>query len=513
MIGVRVRPSILALAALAAAASTTTASAQPSAAPVRAEMRLSLADAIALALHGNPELAIAGLAPRRAAAEVTRQRGVFDPIVSVFAGLDRDSTPAAAPALGSFRNALTAEASVRGRLPLGTEYELGYGTTRLDADAPLTPVNPSSSAYVQLQLRQPLLRGFGTDVNRAGITIARGTERIAALALRRQAEAAVMRTVDAYWRLVHARASLDVARASRQRAQELVERTQVRVTAGDVPTIELTQARASVAAREEAVILGEAAVGNANDALARLVVVDARAVFGVTFVPSDAPAAPAGPAGPAGPDGRGAPVPSASLVEAALRERAELAAAREAVANAQVALDVAGDARRPDLSVVGSVGVGGLDARWTSAQSELVRDVDAQHRWTVGLAFSVPLGNRSADGAHAHARLALEEARLSLRALELEVTEEVRGAVRDLEAAAKRVDATRRAAELARAQLSAGEQRLRTGLSTAFEVLRLQTDLAAAQNAEIAAGVGYRTSLARVQFATGGLVGRTVTAR
>ena len=93
----------------------------------------------------------------------------------------------------------------------------------------------------------------------------------------------------------------------------------------------------------------------------------------------------------------------------------------------------------------------------------------------------------------------------------MQVTEEVRTATRDLEASAKRVEATRRASELARAQLDAGEKRMSTGLSTAFEVLRLQTDLAAAQNAEIAAMVGYRTSLVRVQFAIGGLFGEYVT--
>jgi outer membrane protein len=468
-------------------------------AEARREVRLSLADAVALSLKNNPEIAIAGFAPRRAAAEVKQQRGVFDPVLSVFAGIDRDKTPAGSPALGSFRNSVTAEARLGGRLPLGTEYELSYGTTRLDSDSQLSPTNPSSSSYVQLSVRQPLLRGFGTDINRAGITIARGNERIADLGFRRHIEAALTTTVAAYWRLVRAHRSLAVARESLELAQRLVERTQARVTAGDLPTIELTQARASVAAREEAVILGEAEVGNANDALSRLLVVDAGDVFGVTFVPSDEPTTDA------------ATLASAALLQDAFRQRPELQAAREAVKTAEVAVAAAGNARRPDLSAVGSVGIGGLDATWTSAQSEIVRDIDDQHRWTVGLMFSVPLGNRSATGAYDKARLVLDEAKLSLRSLELQVTEEVRTATRDLEASAKRVEATRRASELARAQLDAGEKRMSTGLSTAFEVLRLQTDLAAAQNAEIAAMVGYRTSLVRVQFATGGLFGEYVT--
>ena len=466
-------------------------------APAR-ELRISLADAVALSLANNPDIAAAGLAPRRAAAEVEQQHGIFDPTLTLFAGLDRDRMPGSL-ALGTFRNSLTAEASLRGLLPTGTQYELGYGTTRLASDSPLSPTDPSSSAYVQLGVRQPLLRGFGTATNRAPITIARGNARIADHTFHRQTELSLTATVDAYWRLVRAHASLAVARESLLHAQQLVQQTQSRVAAGNMPTIELTQARASVAAREEAVILGEAEVGNANDALARLVVVDARDAFAVTLVPTD--------------DARTdlATLQSSALLDEAFRHRAELHAARQALDNAEVALAAARNARRPDLSAVGSVGVGGLDAKWTTAQSELARTIDDQYRWTVGLVFSVPLGNRAADGAHDKARLAVAEAKLALRSIELEITEQVRAAIRNLDASTKRIEATRRATELAREQLAAGEKRLTAGGATAFEIVRLQTDLATARNAEIAAMIDYRTNMVRVQLATGRLFGDHVT--
>jgi outer membrane protein len=465
----------------------------------RRELRISLSDAVALSLKNNPDIAVAGFAPRIAAAEVKRQRGIFDPTFTLFAGLDRDRIPGSTP-LGTFRNSATAKASLSGRLPAGTEYELSYGTTRVESDTKLSPIDPASSAYVELSVRQPLLRGFGTNINRAPITIARGNERIADLGFRRQTELALTATVDAYWRLVRAHKSLAVARESLQLAQQLVQRTDARVSAGDLPTIELTQARASVAAREEAVILGEAEVGNANDGLARLLVVDARAAFAVTFVPTDDAHAEL------------ATMQSSTILDEAFRHRAELAAARQAVKNAEVGLEAARNARRPDLSAVGSVGIGGLDSKWATAQSELARDVDDQHRWTVGLVFSVPLGNRSADGAYEKARLALDEAKLALRSIELQVSEEVRSAVRNLDASTKRIESTRRASQLAREQLGAGEKRLATGMATAFEIVRLQTDLAAAQNAEIAAMIGYRTSSVRVQLATGALFGNYVDA-
>lgn len=458
----------------------------------RREIRLSLADAVALSLKNNPELAIAGVAPRIAAADVKQERGVFDPILSLFAGLDRDKTPLGLAGLGSFRNGYTAEARLSGRLALGTEYDLRYGTTRVTTDSPAAPFSPASSGFAELAIRQPLLRGFGS-VNEAGITIARGNERIAKLGLHRESEQTVATTVDAYWRLVRAHKSLAVARESLALAEQLVQRTQTRVAAGDLPTIELTQARASVAARQEAVILGEAEVGNANDALARLLVIDPREVFSVTLVPTEEPTVAA---------------VSAPDLDETFRRRADVRAARQAVTNAEVALAAARNLRRPDLSAVGSVAVGGLASQWHNAQRELALEVADQHRFTAGLVFTVPLGNRGAEGAYDKAHLVVARAKLALRSLELQVTEEVRSAQRNLEASIRRVDATQRATELAREQLVAGEKRLATGLSTAFEVLRLQTDLAAAQNAEIAAMTGYRAGAMRVQLATGSLLGR-----
>lgn len=469
---------------LAVVATTAVAHAQPR------RIELSLAGALDLASRNNQDIAIARLAPRAAAAEVTRQRGAFDPVLSLFAGVERDKTPSA---FATYRQGGTGDIHLRGRLATGLEYDLGYGTTRTETDSTLAPSTPSSTAHVLLQLRQPLLRGSGSDVNEAGIAIARGARRIAEHGVRRTTEIALASTVDTYWRLVRAHESLAVARESLQLAERLVEQMQTRVAAGQAPTIDLAQARASVAQRREAVIVGEAEVGNANDALARLIAVDARAVFDVTIVPTDAPhAEPATIAAPA-------------AIANALRHRAEIHAARVAIDNAERALAVASDRRRPDLSAVGGAGVGGLDPHWLDAQSQLAADADRGYRWSIGLVLTVPLGNRSADGAHEQARIALEQARLVLRDTELKIVEEVRTALRNLEASRQRVEATRRATALAREQLALGAKRLESGLATTFEVLRLQTDLATAQNAEIAAAVAVQTSLVRVQLATGAL--------
>ncbi|HEX7126480.1 MAG TPA: TolC family protein, partial [Thermodesulfobacteriota bacterium] len=124
------------------------------------------------------------------------------------------------------------------------------------------------------------------------------------------------------------------------------------------------------------------------------------------------------------------------------------------------------------------------------------------------LVFTYPLGNRVARSRLTSAELALRQAQIQVRTLELQVTEEVRAAVRAVNANAQRVEATREATRLAREQLTAEQRRLAVGLSTSFEVLRLQTDLATAQNAEIVAITDYRVSLANLDRVAGVLLNR-----
>jgi outer membrane protein TolC len=121
---------------------------------------------------------------------------------------------------------------------------------------------------------------------------------------------------------------------------------------------------------------------------------------------------------------------------------------------------------------------------------------------------SYPLGNRAARNAYRGQQLALRQAQTQLQSLDLQVQEEVRAAVRSVNTNVARVEATREAARLAREQLTAEERRLAVGLSTSFEVLRLQTDLAAARNNEIAAVTDYRVSLTDLDRVVGTLLER-----
>jgi outer membrane protein TolC len=251
------------------------------------------------------------------------------------------------------------------------------------------------------------------------------------------------------------------------------------VETGTLDRVELVQAEAGVALRQEAVVIAEAEVANASDALARLIYGRSTGAFERMLVPAEDAAASLQPA-----------AVGDSLSDAE-RHRSELAVLRLAIDNGKVAERVASNAELPDLAAVGSVAVAGAQPSLGGAHREAAEHADRQYRWSIGLELSYPLGNRAATSAHDVARIELQRAQLALDAMHKHIEADVRASVRGLNASIARVEITGRAVELAQQQLDAERARLEAGTSTAFQVLRLETDLAAARNAQAGARADY----------------------
>jgi outer membrane protein TolC len=83
----------------------------------------------------------------------------------------------------------------------------------------------------------------------------------------------------------------------------------------------------------------------------------------------------------------------------------------------------------------------------------------------------------------------------SLADLELSVTTAVRDAARQVNTNLKRVEATRKAADLALQRLDAEQKRFTVGLSSTFELLQAQRDLSAANQRQLQATLDYNLSL------------------
>jgi outer membrane protein TolC len=123
--------------------------------------------------------------------------------------------------------------------------------------------------------------------------------------------------------------------------------------------------------------------------------------------------------------------------------------------------------------------------------------------WTVGIAVTIPLGDRQARANDRIARLQADQTLVNFKRVEQNIIIEVDNAVGKVQTNMKRLDSTRAAARLADESLKAEEQKLRAGTSTSFLVLQAQAQLAAARSAEIRARTDYDESLVNLARAEG----------
>ena len=125
--------------------------------------------------------------------------------------------------------------------------------------------------------------------------------------------------------------------------------------------------------------------------------------------------------------------------------------------------------------------------------------------WTVGFTLSYPLGRSADQLALVRSSLEREQSVARLRSSELKVVREVRSAAMQLDQDRQRIETTRLGREFSEQRLDAEQKRFEVGMSTNFNVIQAQRDLAVARNAELQAQLDYQ--LAMIAYRTSQLVG------
>ena len=110
----------------------------------------------------------------------------------------------------------------------------------------------------------------------------------------------------------------------------------------------------------------------------------------------------------------------------------------------------------------------------------------------------------------------LNQIQAQLKQVELQVATDVTNAAVTARSNAERVQAAQAARELAQKTLEAEQSKFEVGMSTNYNVIQIQRDLATAQNNELQAILNYRKSLVeldRLQQTTLGSLGITILGR
>ena len=474
-------------------------------------VQLTLQRAVEMALENNLDIVVSRLDTQVRSAGVQFARGVYQPFISLGINTLDSASPAQTQLVGA--QTLTSTRTNynftwQQQLSTGGNYNIQWLNLRSTTNSAFAGFNPLYNAVASAQITQPLMANFGTDLSKQQILVARNGERIS----RNQFEIQIMDTVRdvefAYWDLVFAIRDLDVARRSLGLAEDLLRNNRIQVEVGTMAPIDVLEAQAEVAVRDETVILAEELIRVTEDILKRLINDPTSPDFwNDSYAPSDQPII------------EEIDVDVDEAVRIALSRRPILEQSRVELETRTYNVRFAKNQLMPQLDVVGSLAFNGIGG------TQLIREGFADEpsliipggygdaidqvfggdfrNWSIGLNVSYPLGNSQAEAQHAQTQVAARQQRALISSNEILIAQEVRRAARAVATNRKRIDATRVARELAGRRLEAEQKKFEVGMSTSFLIVQAQRDLSQAAANDLRALIDFVKAIAAFERAKG----------
>ena len=476
--------------------------------------RLSIDDAVATALEQNLDLQVQRINPQIQESTISTFKANYTP---TFTGqidlVDQTQPPSSllsgnTSQLTSGRNAYNFGIGAPTQW-YGGSYQVNWNNGRTTTNNVFTSFDPQLTSSISLNYSQPLLRNFKMDGTRQQLLISQKNKEVSDVQLQQSIAILARNVKNAYYDLMYAIGNLNVQRQSLELAQQSLKDNRARVEIGTMAPLDIVQAEAEVATREEAVILAEAAIDRAQDAVRTLVYNPTQPDFwNATIFPTETVVF------------KAATVDLDGAVKAALANRTDLQVAKKQLENIDVNIRYFQNQSMPDLTAslnYGAQAIGGVGllrgpssglipgpiigqvekSYWSTLGTTFAGDFPG---WTFSVNMAYPIGTSINDAQEARAKLQQLQAQKQLSSLELNVTSQVREYARQVVTNGKRVDATRSSRVLAERRLEAEEKKYQAGLTQNFFVLQAQRDLNQARNNELQALVDYNKAV--VNFTT-----------
>jgi outer membrane protein TolC len=301
----------------------------------------------------------------------------------------------------------------------------------------LNRFQPQLDSTVTARMTQPLVRGFAIDRARADRERSRRARDRAGVALDGALAAVKREVLYAYWQWVYMRDLRTVAREALMLAQALLDGNRERVAARAMAATDVIEAEAEVARRDEAVIVADKNVANAEDRLRLLILDPDTPEYRSPLEPVDATDDETSTLG-------------ATAAAHALEKRSDLRILRSTIETAALDVRALKDDARPDVNLsagfatqavggsevirepgIGTPVIGSLEHGFGPVLGDLARF--RYPGWSVGVSVGYPVGAVVAKASAARAQVEKRQNELLLAALEQRVAIEVRTAEREVE--------------------------------------------------------------------------------
>ncbi len=496
--------------------------------------KMTLKEAIYIALRNNPSIKSVELTPLASLEAVRQANGAFDPNLTS----QMDVTKSVVPVTSIFQTGGPVAYSQKmydwnfgvNKLLSSTNGTLGvvFNNNRMYTNSLFQQMNPGYTPSLAVSLSQPLLQNFGWQFATISVRIAESGQKQAQWNYAQSLMDFVQRVGGDYWNVVLSEENLEVARAALKFNQDLVRQNAISVKVGTLAPLDLQEAQSAEATAEANVYTAEANLRTARAQLRQDVMYNPQETFlPAEIEPADKPKS-----------HEPVVVNETGALETAVMYRPSLAGMREAIRGALLQVRFSENQTLPQLNLGAQIGVTAV-----AGTAECLPDIfkstvpancavpglgpksgfrlpfggvysDALNRmWNFSyysyaavLGFQMPLNNATAKAALAQARIQYEQQRMNYRAALSQTVVEVENALANVIADQKRAQATEQATFFSRQALHDEQVRFRVGMATTHDLLQFQEEEVSAEGNQVQAAVDLENAKLNLQHAQGTLL-------
>jgi outer membrane protein TolC len=494
--------------------------------------KMTLKEAVYLALRNNPNVAYIELNPVAGQEAVRLANGAFDPNLTSQVDVVKSVVPATSVLVGATSSATKLYDWNFGVNKLsaitGGTIGLTFNNERALSNSAFASINPSYSPTLAVSIAQPLLQSFGWQFATINVRIAESGQKQAQWNYEQSLQDLVQSIAGDYWNVVLSEENLAVARSALKFNQDLVRQNAISVRVGTLAPLDLQEAQSAAATAEANVFTAEANLKTARAQLRQDVMYNPQGTFlPAEIQPADAPN-----------PHEGITIDEEGALRTAVEYRPSLAAFRESIRAALMQVQYSENQVLPQLNLGAQVGVTDtagtskcfagfspitngnctpLGAKVPNSGNKLpfggIYGDALNNMWNFSfynyaavLTFQMPLDNASARAALAQARVQYEQTRLQYRAQLSAAVVQIENALANLYADQKRAYATEQATFYARQSLNDENVRFRVGMATTHDLLQFQEEEVSAEGNQVQAFVDLENAKINLEHAQGTLL-------
>lgn len=456
------------------------------------EIQLSLQDVVVSALRNNRDIRVASHRPVQARAGVLEAQSAYDPEAFAQWEYNKNNNPSRTQGRDSQYYNNTEKAGIRQRVPTGAvisgSREWTHGVEKTQT---FPHEHGQGGAYV-LEITQPILNGFGDLEARSAIAVNRVQVGISEEELRQTMIGSTAEAMEIYWYVLMAHEDVRIYKESLTMAEDLLSREIKRQKEGLATELDVQRAREAVASRAATVLNAQDQQHIYQERL-KLVLnnsgyrVGSRTNIKVT-------------------EKLDTPIIATDLdrsLRTAITWRPEMRQADLAIKAGEIRKKYARHGLLPKLDLVGSIRENdrGADSSIPGVDYDSVgRD------WSVGVMFTMPLGNMKSRAELSRAESELAQSLDEKRNAEDVIVAEVKTAVKTLELIGQEIPLSERAVSAARKVVDGEWARFELNQVGNRDLLQAQDLLAVSERNRIQSKVRYNVAIIRLLSAEGTLL-------